>query len=261
MPHHRAVGQACPPGQELLAARLAGVIGQQRGAGDGVECGVPDAGPLAQQRVQGPERAAFPEQGMTQADTPVAEMVDTPQQGTHGGFHIRVVHGRRCCGACGQGLHVDGLRSGLVRRRGRQEGAYGLAHGGLALQEAGQQLIKGRGVRLAAALAVFAAAAPLHAAAVQGAASAASHAFTGAAAFTAAQPLAEGLQKAAAGQSLACHAQQAHAEFRPEHVCRSFAPPLYGIMPPAPVCVVGPEISVMSGLFCHARSRARHADG
>ena len=67
--------------------------------------------------------------------------------------------------------------------------------------------------------------------------------------------------KAAAGQSLACHAQQAHAEFRPEHVCRSFAPPLYGIMPPAPVCVVGPEISVMSGLSCHARSRARHADG
>lgn len=137
-----------------------------------------------------------------------------------------------------------------VRSRPRWSGVAG-----------GQQLIKGRGVRLAAALAVFAAAAPLHAAAVQGAASAASHTFTGAAAFTGAQPLAESLQKAAAGQSLACHAQQAHAEFRPEHVCRSFAPPLYGIMPPAPVCVVGPEISVMSGLSCHVQSRVRHADG
>ena len=68
--------------------------------------------------MQGPERVAFPEQGVAQADTSVAEMVDAVQQGTHGGFHVRAVHSRsrRSFGAraWGKGLHVDGLRPGVM---------------------------------------------------------------------------------------------------------------------------------------------------
>ena len=85
---------------------------------------------------------------MTQADTSVAEMVDTPQQGTHGGLHIRAVHGRRCCGACWQGLLQEFRAAHLAGIIGQQSGAGDGVECGLP--DAGplaQQRVQGTGIR------------------------------------------------------------------------------------------------------------------